>query len=170
MILFLMRDCRKTHTRRTSRVCMYLKSENRFHDGISFHLEVGIICFLPSLWKTFSINIRSLLVLDGFTSGDTVWDVEVHELGGKLHGRGEPVDQSEVSIVGYWPITAQYWDSWPISSSPVDHLHAVEAHLHVDQDREVFRDLNRSAEKDNFSILTIILFNEKSLSWPFLIT
>ena len=54
-----------------------------------------------------------LLILDGLAGRDAVADVEMNELCGELHRGGQPVH----------------------------HLHAVQTHLHVDQDTEVLRDL-----------------------------
>ena len=62
-------------------------------------------------------SVLHVLVLDGLAGGDAVGYIEMDELGGELHRRGEPVH----------------------------HLHAVQTHLHVDQHREVLCDLAGAA-------------------------
>ena len=71
IILFLMRDWRKTQTSLTSLFCMYLQYRAVIADRGSCH---------------------DILVLYSFTRWDTVWDVEVDKLGWELHRCGQPVD------------------------------------------------------------------------------
>ena len=89
MILFRIRDCRKTQTSRTSRFWGGGGGGERQGQQEAGHRK--------EVWEpSRALQYLPVLVLDLLTRGDTVGDVQVDELRRQVHSRGQPEGQTRL--------------------------------------------------------------------------
>lgn len=123
-----------------------------------------------------TLQYLHVLVFDLLTGGDAVGDVQVDELRRQIYSCGQPEDQTE--IVTGWrhhPLqeTLVLWEDPPpaghewAESSPVNHLHGVQRHVHVDEHGEVLGDLaaGHQLEQHLYGNQWVVLHQVWELDW-----